>query len=86
MEKKESSYLPGEKILYQEDNMVLAVEILENNCDIEHIAYKLRVIETITPHFMFGKARKGGELNFSRALSAGGCCFGLSRIIGEYKE
>lgn len=85
MEREEDSYIPGEKILYREDKMVLAVEILENNCDSGNIAYKLRVIKTLVPHPVFGECREGGKFGFSKMRNIG-CCLGLGQIIDKIEE
>ena len=83
MEINEDSYTKGEIVLYQEDNMVLSVEILENICDSINVSYKLKVIETLVPHYLFGKAKKGKEFSFRRLRGAENQVLGLSKIIAK---
>jgi hypothetical protein len=84
--KSEDSYTQGEKVRYQEDNMVLAVEILANNCNPDTIDYQFKIIRNIVPHYLFGEFRIGGKFRFSRVRDAFGCTDGLGKIISEAEE
>jgi hypothetical protein len=89
MERKEDSYVKGERVQYRENTAVLIAEVIANNCSQGTIDYHLKIIKTIIPHDILGGFREGAEFRFTNSSFYGGVLgggFGLGKIIGNAEE
>jgi len=68
---REEDYKPGDVVVYDEDNAICLVAVLENHCTDDEIAYRVKNLKTVHPHFLCGKMPVGAEFNMMRYLRGG---------------